>query len=90
MVGQMYIADVEYTCTVDAIVASSSRNFVDYSNAVTLSDIRSSLLYGFEVSWFGFMCRDCERGSGCSVEPDGVVICYENHSRLYYKWGERI
>ncbi|KAG6412604.1 hypothetical protein SASPL_125287 [Salvia splendens] len=81
--GQLRPADVEHMCTVDSIVATSW-NFTDLNN-VSLSEIHQSLLYGFKLSWFYFLCQNCS-GPGCSIEPGGLVICGEHHSGLYYKW----
>lgn len=83
--GQIRPADVEHMCTLVSVVATSW-NFMDLNN-VSLSEIHQSLLYGFKLSWLGFICRNCD-GAGCSIEPGGLVICGEHHSGLYYNWGE--
>ncbi|XP_057798691.1 probable receptor-like protein kinase At5g20050 [Salvia miltiorrhiza] len=83
-VGHMRLADVEYMCTLVSVVATAW-NFRDVNN-VSLSEIHQSLLYGFNLSWIGFLCRKCNKGAGCSVDPNGTVTCGEHHSGLYYDW----
>lgn len=86
MVGRRtQFTGMDYMCTLDSIIATSW-DFTVFNN-VSLSEIRQSLLYGFDLSWFSFVCSSkCK--SGCSVMPDGVVACGENHSGLYDNWGK--
>ncbi|KAH6795121.1 hypothetical protein C2S52_005598 [Perilla frutescens var. hirtella] len=82
--GDFLAKDVDYMCTVYAAVPTSW-NFTDMDN-VSLSEIHQSLLYGFELSWFRFLCRKCG-GAGCSVRiSDGQIICSLHHSSFYYNW----
>ncbi|XP_057798690.1 probable receptor-like protein kinase At5g20050 isoform X2 [Salvia miltiorrhiza] len=83
-VGHMRLADVEYMCTIVSVV-KTSWNFRDLNN-VSLSEIHQSLLYGFNLSWWGLACRKCNIADGCYVDQHGTVTCGERHSDLYYHW----
>lgn len=85
-VGVFNPTDVDYMCTVKAIIATSW-NFTDLNDTVSLSEIHESLFYGFNLSWFSFVCGYKCR-FGCSVGSNGLFICDKHPSALHYKWGK--
>ncbi|XP_022844094.1 uncharacterized protein LOC111367444 [Olea europaea var. sylvestris] len=67
-VGNLKASDVRDMCSIDFSVPTSWP-FKNVNN-ISLSDIHSSLLYGFELSWFTVKISYCKRRHYCP-------ICYE-------------
>ena len=86
-VGYLNPNDIDYMCTIVSTlqIFSCSQNF----NNLSLSEIHQRLLYGFDLSWFSFMCSYCKgRTWDCSRISDDLVDC--GISQQYYKWGKII
>ncbi|KAK6138674.1 hypothetical protein DH2020_027589 [Rehmannia glutinosa] len=70
-----YVMDM---CTIDLILMTSLMGLKDEKN-VSFSDIHSSLLYGFELSWFNVLC-----GGKCkNCFFDGKRATCEGNDRCY-------
>ncbi|KAG6390136.1 hypothetical protein SASPL_151618 [Salvia splendens] len=102
--GNLTPNDIDNMCTIVSILTTSG--CLQYLNNVSLdpisrcsqilnnaslSEIYQSLLYGFDMSWWSFMCSYCKGGTwGCSPISDGLVDCGHPLSQQYYKWGKII
>ncbi|CAA2996335.1 LEAF RUST 10 DISEASE-RESISTANCE LOCUS RECEPTOR-LIKE PROTEIN KINASE-like [Olea europaea subsp. europaea] len=64
-VGDLNASDVRDMCSIDLIVMTSWP-FKDV-NHLSLSDIHSSLLYGFELSWFTATLSCCKKEKDCNI-----------------------
>ncbi|XP_022844096.1 LEAF RUST 10 DISEASE-RESISTANCE LOCUS RECEPTOR-LIKE PROTEIN KINASE-like 2.4 [Olea europaea var. sylvestris] len=64
-VGNLNASDVRDMCSIDLIVMTSWP-FKDV-NHLSLSDIHSSLLYGFELSWFTATISRCKKEKDCNI-----------------------
>ena len=92
--GYLNLNDIDLCIIVSILITSrcyQNQNNVSWCsqnyNNVSLSEIHRSLLYGFDLSWFSFMCKYCKGGIwNCYQLSDGLVDC--GHSQLYYKWGK--
>ncbi|XP_042035883.1 putative cysteine-rich receptor-like protein kinase 12 [Salvia splendens] len=98
--GNLTPNDIDNMCTIVSILTTSG--CLQYLNNVSLdpisrcsqilnnaslSEIYQSLLYGFDMSWWSFMCSYCKGGTwGCSPISDGLVDCGHPLSQQYYKW----
>lgn len=58
--GHMHVSEVEEMCTIGH-TAMTSMPFREGYNNFSLLDIHSSLLYGFELSWFNGRGGQCKR-----------------------------
>ncbi|CAA2957640.1 LEAF RUST 10 DISEASE-RESISTANCE LOCUS RECEPTOR-LIKE PROTEIN KINASE-like [Olea europaea subsp. europaea] len=72
--GNLNASDVREMCSIDLIVMTSWP-FKDVNNLL-LSDIHSSLLYGFQLSWFTVTISYCKKRQYCR-------ICYEKGSARF-------
>ncbi|KAK6138655.1 hypothetical protein DH2020_027612 [Rehmannia glutinosa] len=70
-----YVMDM---CTIDLILMTSLLGLKDEKN-VSFSDIHSSLLYGFELSWFNVLCS----GKCKNCFFDGKRATCEGYDRCY-------
>ncbi|KAK6138677.1 hypothetical protein DH2020_027567 [Rehmannia glutinosa] len=70
-----YVMDM---CTIDLILMTSLMGLKDEKN-VSFSDIHSSLLYGFELSWFNVLCS----GKCKNCFFDGKRATCEGYDRCY-------
>lgn len=94
-VGAFGATEVEYTCTVESMLATSW-NFKALNDSVSLSEINESLFYGFNLSWDpndlkcgGDIWRPGSRDS--YWEWDGILTCNKDlPSYLHRKWGKTL
>ncbi|CAI9762476.1 unnamed protein product [Fraxinus pennsylvanica] len=66
--GDLNVTDVRDMCSIDIIVMTSWP-FKDANN-LSLSEIRGSLLYGFELSWFTVNSSICKKEKSCYLDVD--------------------
>ena len=87
--GHMKSLDLRDFCSIELMVMTSWP-VKDESN-LTFSDIRNALLYGFELSWFNFLCGSCrDKNNSCYLADykdesnycyygEGIVIFFLHH-----------
>ncbi|KAL3819946.1 hypothetical protein ACJIZ3_005851 [Penstemon smallii] len=72
MAGGLGVSDLEDLCTVDRMDQVSYRR--PMRNISSLASIYDGLAYGFKLSWFRFLCGECERRNGyCSFEGNRIT-----------------
>ncbi|WCJ36821.1 hypothetical protein M5689_017996 [Euphorbia peplus] len=74
LVGEVMASDIGDWCTIDQL---SPIVLTVYGN-ISIRDVHSSLVSGFELSWFHIACEDCKEQGFCEFERAiSTVRCSE-------------
>ncbi|KAL3645691.1 hypothetical protein CASFOL_010871 [Castilleja foliolosa] len=81
-----YIMD---NCSIDLNVPVTPLPLKDADKSLSLSEIHSSLLYGFQLSWIDAHCYEIKcmelDGFSCYFDGEGAV-CQDNREAPQYQW----
>ncbi|CAI9771981.1 unnamed protein product [Fraxinus pennsylvanica] len=73
VVGNMLVSDLEESCTVDMVAWASSD--IPLQENTSYSAIHDFLAFGFELTWYCALCRECYASKGTCIAEDNQIRC---------------